>query len=267
YENRAVRLSLFAKEFYVFRAFVEGNGFAALDEFANLLDDVRVGQGSNVAGVHAIGDSSEDAPHDFAGTRFGHVGYDMDFLGAGDLADHGFDDVVDLVNDLLIGRHAGFYGDVDLGNAAFDFVNDRYDGGFGNFGNREAGGFDFFGAQAVAGDIDDVVHAAEDAIVAVSGKHGAVTGEVGPVLARLAFRILAVFCVVLLHKTIRIAPDSLHDAGPGIANADISGDLLAGFDLLAVFVPDDRINSEGAGACAARLHAIESRLGGAEEAA
>jgi len=41
----------------------------------------------------------------------------------------------------------GFSGDVDDRDAAFDFVDGGNDGGFGDFGDREAGGFDFLGAR------------------------------------------------------------------------------------------------------------------------
>ena len=260
-------LAVFAEEFDVGGAVFEGDGVATLDEFADLLDDVRIGEGGDVAGVHAIGNGGEDAAHDFAGAGFGHVGNDVDALGTGDFADHGFDGGDDLVDDLFIGSHAGFDGDVDFGDAAFDFVDDGNDGGFGDFWNAETGGFDLFGAEAVAGDVDDVVDAAEDAVITVGGEHGAIAGEIRPILPFFAFRILAIFFVVLLYEAIGIAPDGLHDAGPGISNADISGGVFAGFDLFSVFVPDGGINSERGGAGGAGLHAVERGLGGAEETA
>src|SRR5882762_3357082 len=219
--NVVLALAVFAEEFDVFGAFVEGDGFAALDEFSDLLDDVGIGKGGDVAGVHAIGNGGEDAAHDFAGAGLGHVGDDVNAFGAGDFADHGFDCGDDFVDDLFVRRHARFNGDVHFRNAALDFVDDGNDGGFGDFRNAEAGGFDFFCAEAMAGDVDDVIHAAEDAVVAVGGEHGAVTGEVGPVPPIFTLRILAIFFVVLLHETVGIAPDGLHDAGPGISNADV----------------------------------------------
>jgi len=103
----------------------------------------------------------------------------VDGLGAGDFADHGFDGGDDFVLDCFRCGNAGLQGDIDDRNAAFDFVHGGNDGGFGDFGDREAGGFDFLGAEAVAGDVDDVIDAAEDAIVTVGGEHGAVGGVVG----------------------------------------------------------------------------------------
>src|SRR5437879_5870725 len=209
-----------------------------MDEFSNLLDNVGIGEGGDVAGVHAVRNGGQDTAHDLAGAGFGHVRYDVDALGARDFADHGFDGGDDLVDDLLVGRQAGFDGDVDLGDAALDFVDDGNDGGFSDFWDAKAGGFDLFCAEAMAGDVDDVVDAAEDAVVAVRGERGAVTGKVGPVLPLFTFGILAIFLVILLHETIGIAPDGLHDAGPGIADADISGGVFAGFDFFFIFVPD-----------------------------
>ncbi len=191
----------------------------------------------------------------------------MDALGARDFADHGFDGGDDLVDDLLVGRQAGLDGDVDLGDAALDFVDDGNDGGFGDLWNAKASGFDLFCAEAMAGDVDDVIDAAEDAVVAVGGERGAVTGEVGPVLPLFTLGVPTIFFVVLLHKAIGIAPDGLHDAGPGIADADVSGGVLAGFDFFSIFVPDGGVNPERGRAGATGLHTIERGFCGAEETA
>ncbi len=118
----------------------------------------------------------------------------------------------------------------------------------------------------MAGNIDDVVDAAQDAVIAVGGKNGAISGVVGPIAPVFALRILAVFFVVLIDEALRAAPNGLHDPRPGIANADISGFARARLDLFSVLVPDDRINAENCGACAAGLHGIESGFRAAEEA-
>src|SRR5205814_4265919 len=151
-------------------------------------------------------------------------------------------------------------------DAAFDFVHHGHHCGFGDFPNREASGFDFLGAEAVAGDIDDVIHPAEDAIVTVGGEHGPIRGVVRPITPVLTLRILVVLFVVLIDESLWVAPNGLHDARPGIANADVASFSRAGFHFLAFFVPNDRINAEDRGASAAGLHGIESRLGAAQEA-
>src|SRR6266851_5054859 len=153
-------LALVAEALDVFGAFLERAGDAALDEFANLLDDVGVRESGDVAGVHVIGDGGEDAAHDLSGAGFGHVWDDVDGFGAGDFADHGFDGGFDFVLDRSRRWNAGLQRDVDDGDAAFDFVHHGNNGGFGDFPDRKAGRFDFLGAEAVAGDVDDVIHAA-----------------------------------------------------------------------------------------------------------
>ncbi len=67
-----------------------GADVAALNQFANLGDDIGIGERGDVAGVHVIGDGGEDSAHDFAGACFGHVGDDVDALGARDFSDDGF---------------------------------------------------------------------------------------------------------------------------------------------------------------------------------
>ena len=129
-------------------------------------------------------------------------------LGARDFADHGFDRGDDFVFDGFRREDAGLQRNVDFRDAAFDFVDDGNDGSFGDFRDAEAGGFHFLGAEAVAGDVDDVVDAAENAVVAVGGKHGAVGGVVRPIAPVFALRILAVFFVVLIDEALRICPRS-----------------------------------------------------------
>jgi len=92
-----------------------------------LLDDVWIGERGDVPGVHTVRNGGQDTAHDLAGAGFGHVRHDVDALWARDFADHGFDGGDDLVDDLLVGRQAGLDGDVDLRDAALDFVDDRND--------------------------------------------------------------------------------------------------------------------------------------------
>ena len=119
----------------------------------------------------------------------------------------------------------------------------------------------------MAGDVNHVIHAAKDAIVAVRGKHRPVCGVIRPIVPILAVRVLVVLLVILIEEALGIAPDGLHDAGPGISNADVSCEVRARFNFVALFVPNHGIDSEHGRAGAAGLHGIESRFGGAEEAA
>jgi hypothetical protein len=50
-------LGFFSEEFDVGWAFLDWRALAALDLFADLFDDVGVGERGDVAGVHVVGDS------------------------------------------------------------------------------------------------------------------------------------------------------------------------------------------------------------------
>src|SRR5204863_8521054 len=63
------------------------------------------------------------------------------------------------------------------------------------------------------------------------------------------------------------APDCLHDSGPGVSNADVSGGVRTGLHFVSFFVPNHWINSERGRPGTSWLHRIESGLRGAEETA
>ena len=73
-------------------------------------------------------------------------------------------------------------------------------------GTKQRRRLDLLGAEAVAGDVDDVVDSAKDAVVAVGRLHRAVARHVRPVAPVLAVGILAVARVVLFH----VASSSFH---------------------------------------------------------
>ena len=60
------------------------------------------------------------------------------------------------------------------------------DGGFRDFRRRERSGLDFLGSQSMAGNVDNVVDPAQDAVISVSGLHRGITGKVWPVAPVLA---------------------------------------------------------------------------------
>src|SRR5439155_20075518 len=94
--------------------------------------------------------------------------------------------------------------------------------GLGDVADDEARRLQLLRAEAMPGDVDDVVDAAEDAEVAVIGADGAVAGEVRPVAPVLRAPIAAVPHVIRGHEAGGVAPDRLQDARPRIANADVS---------------------------------------------
>ena len=60
------KLGFLAEALNVFGAFLQLDGGAALHEFANLLDDIGIGKGGDVASVHVVFDGGQHATHDFA---------------------------------------------------------------------------------------------------------------------------------------------------------------------------------------------------------
>src|SRR5260221_14381737 len=87
----------------------------ALDHDADLLDDLGVGERSNVANVHAVGDGGKHPAHDFARARLGHVGNDTNTLGPRDFADHSLDRANDLVLNRVAWLKAGLNCAVNFG--------------------------------------------------------------------------------------------------------------------------------------------------------
>src|ERR1700682_3926968 len=89
----------------------------------DLLHHVGIGQGGDVAGVEGIGDGGQDTSHDLPGAGLGHVRNDVHSLRTGDLADHSLDRRDYLVGDHLARSVARLQRNVDLGNAALDFID------------------------------------------------------------------------------------------------------------------------------------------------
>src|SRR5205823_6449401 len=200
----------------VFRqGLVRRGGVLALHHRADLLDHVRVRERRHVADVAAIGDGREHAAHDLAGARLGHVRHDVHVFGARDLADHLFVRLDHAVHDLLAGLDAGLDRDVHLGHPSLHLVLHGHHGRLGDLWNRETRGLDLLRAEAVTGDVDHVVNAAEDAEVAVGRLHRAVAAQERPVAPVLALGILIVLGEIGLDVAVAVAPDRLHDPGPG----------------------------------------------------
>ena len=68
--------------------------------------------------------------------------------------------------------------DIGVDALALDVVRIADHGGFGDFRMRNECAFDFGGAEAVAGDVDDIIDAAGDPVIAVLVAAAAVAGEV-----------------------------------------------------------------------------------------
>src|SRR5258708_30766370 len=108
--------SFLAKTLDVFGAGLGCHLRFALDHDADLLDDLGVGEGSDVANVHGVGDGGKHPAHDFARARLGHLGNDTITLRPRDFADPSLDRANDLVFNGLAWLKAGLERTVNLGS-------------------------------------------------------------------------------------------------------------------------------------------------------
>src|SRR5580700_1423914 len=238
-----------------------------LDLLADLVHDLRVGERGDVAGVGEVGGRGDHAAHDLAGPGLRHIGDDPDVLRPGDLADVGFDRLLDLVLDVGRGLDPGLERDVHLDRPAADVVDDRDRRRLGDLADGQRRGLELLGSEPVPGHVDHVVDAAEDPEIAVGRLEGAVSGEVRPVVPVLGLRVPVVLGVVRRDEPLRLAPDRLEDARPRVADADVARLAAALGHLVAVFVENDGVDAERRGAAAARLHLVDAGERRAEEAA
>src|SRR5262249_26598367 len=99
----------------------------------------------------------------------------------------------------------------------------------------------------------------EDAEVPIGRLDRPVAREVRPVAPVLAFFVPAVLRIVDLHEPLRLAPDRLEDAGPGVPDADVAGAAASGLHHPAPFVVDYWIDSADSRTATARLHGLQRR--------
>jgi len=115
---------------------------------------------ANLVGV-VLGNLPQDAPHDFAGARLRQAGRKLNFVGHGDGADFLADVRGQVFLQFLALGDAVLERDEGVERLAFDVVRHGRHGGFGDLRMAHERALDFRRADAMAGDVDDVVHAAE----------------------------------------------------------------------------------------------------------
>src|SRR4051812_35551166 len=144
------------------------------------VDQARLGEGRGVAQACKVvlGDLSQDATHDLAAARLGQRWGEVDEVGAGDGADLRADVAAQLRLELGRAFLASVERDVDVDAGALDVVRVADDGGFGDLGVADQGTLDLGGAEPVAGNVEHVVDAAGDPVIAVRVPAVAVAGEI-----------------------------------------------------------------------------------------
>src|SRR5579883_3081607 len=230
--------------------------FLPLNLPANALDDLRVGQRRHVTHVGKVADRGQHTAHNLARTRLGHIGDDPTVLRPRDLANLRLDGPGYFLLNLLAWLDPRLQRDIYLHHAPAQLVEQGNRSGFGNLIDGQAGRFDLFGAQAMAGHIDNIIDPAKNAEVAIGGQHCAIAGEVRPVVPVFALSVAAVFRIVGLYEAFRLAPDRLKDARPGVADANVACLPATSLDLVALLIVDYRIDAYHPRTTTPRFHRL-----------
>src|SRR5512144_2194207 len=106
----------------------------------------------------------------------------------------------------------------------------------------------------MTGDIDDIIHPAENTEIAILSLHRPIPGKVRPIMPVFATRVLAVLGVVGLNVALTIAPYCLKGPWPWIPNTDISSLTRSRFNLLSLVIINDRMDTRHARTGTAGLH-------------
>ena len=145
----------------------------------SLCDDGRIGQRRRIAERLPLGDVAQQPPHDLARARLRQVGREDDVVGPRDGADLLARRALSARRSALRRRWRAFLQrDERRDRLALDLVRPADDRGFGDVRVIDQRALDFHRADAVAGDVQHVVHAAEQPEEAVLVALRAVAGEV-----------------------------------------------------------------------------------------
>src|SRR5262249_34291260 len=194
-------------------------------------------------------------------------GHDVLVLGWGDWANDGLDGLRDFLLHPLVSSIPRREGHIHVRDPSTQVIGNGHHRRFRDLLHRQTGGFELLRAQTMASHIDDVIHPAQNAIVAILRLHGAITSEIRPVAPVFAGLVFAILGAIRCDKALAITPDSLEGPWPWVAYTDIAGFTGAGGELMAILIVDDRVNARHSGASTARLHGLQRRHGAAEETA
>ena len=156
----------------------------------------------------------------------------MDQVRFGDGANFLGHHIPKLLDQLLAAFLAGHQRHVGIDTLALHIVLVANHGSFGNAGMQYQGGLDLGGAQAVAGDVEYVVHPTGDPVVTILVATGAVTGEV----------VALVGTEIGINQPLVIAIDGTDLAGPAGLDGQIAGG--GALQLVAVRVHQHGLHPE-----------------------
>ena len=178
------------------------------------------------------GDLAKNAPHDLAGARLGQTRRPLKQVGSGNRADlpsHPGDELAPqfLARGL---RYLQRYVRIDA--LPLDVVRKSDNGSFRDPRMGDQGALDLGGAEAMTGDVDDVVDPPGQPVEPVLIPPGAVAGEVQP----------GEMGEIGLDEPRVIAEDRAHDPRPSLRDTKIS--FTGTVDDLAVIVDDNRLDAK-----------------------
>src|SRR5690606_29632604 len=179
-----------------------------------------------------LGDLAQHAAHDLAAAGLGQCRRPLDVVGRGGRADL----VAHLLHQLPAQRFARLdafvQGDVGVDALSLDVVREAHDRGLGDAVVADQRALDLGGADAVAADVDHVVHAPGDPPVAVGVAARAVAGEVHA----------GIGLEIGVDEALRIAVDAAHLPGPRVQQYQVA--LGLAFQEPAVGVDQGRAHAE-----------------------
>src|SRR5262249_20677364 len=150
--------------------------------------------------------------HDLARPGLGQAGRELNDVGRGERPDLASHPALQIRLEDVRGLYAHLQGHIAVDALALDLVRIAYDRRLGDRLVGDQGALDLGGAQPVAGDVDDVVHAAGDPVVAVRIASRAVAGEV---LAGIGREVGG-------EEALVVAVDRAHLARPAVGDAEVA---------------------------------------------
>lgn len=190
-----------------------------LHRLNNLLHNARIAQRADISKLILLArqNLSQNATHDLAGARLGQIRDAEHRLGSREWSDRLADLHDERLAQLVVLLVAVLDRHESVNSLASELIVDTDDSRLADGMVLDERGFDFGGRQAVARDVDDVVDAAADPVVALGVAGGAVAGEV----------VALVDVEVGVHVALVGAPDGAAHGGPGLLEGEDAFDVVA----------------------------------------
>src|SRR5258707_6615555 len=188
---------------------------AVLSVADEVVDDARVGERRGVAEIAVLvfRDLAQNSAHDLARAGFWQAGRELNEIGRGNRADFFSHPGDQFLAQLVARLFAGHQRDIGINALPFDVMRIADDGRLRHLGMRHQRALDLGGAEPVAGDVDHIVDAAGDPVIAVGIAPAAVAGEV----------FAGIRLEIGVDEALMVAIDRAHHSRPGIDDAEVAG--------------------------------------------